>query len=680
MGAVVALCIGQFDHVSQVTKNGTVVSVYTPLGRAAEGQFALDVAVKSLEYYDDFFQVPYPLPKLDMVAIPQFAAGAMENWGLVTFRERDMLINPESASNEQKQRVAIVVTHELAHQWYGNLVTMDWWDDLWLNEGFAMWMENHMADVLFPDWRMWDQHAAADQAAAFNLDGMRSSHPIQVPIHNATEAEEVFDSISYRKGSCLVRMVQGVVGVESFRKGMRAYMAKHKYQNAITDDLWNALEEASSIPIGRLMHQWVSQMGYPLVKVVRREQTATHTILHLEQQWFLSDGSTPDRSEYEPWVVPIVTNASNQLYLMEGAEYQLSIPNDQLAGLPFLTLNFGRNAMFRTQYTEEMFDELFAAIPSGALPPVDRAGLLDDVRALVMSRHLPPSILFKALRALGGETDAIVWDSIERCVTSLHRLLAEFPAAKQGLTTLVVDTFGASVAKLLPTAAEAKERPTNHLQALLTGSLARLCATVPEINAEFVANAKRSTQEFLQGNTAAVNPDVRVQTLQVAASADEGSIFEAFTSCFQQLKDDAIRKDVLRAIGAVRQKEAVLDWCNSDAVKLQDFFYPIFSVSLSSAEGREIAWDYFKRNFDKIHQRIEKVPTMITEAVVEASCGAFATTEKQDDIKQFFEQHPMPLLHRKLAQILESIGNRAKVLEQFRQAGLLDDPAAWSQL
>ena len=188
---LVAFCVGEFDFVQGYTEHGVQVRVYTPPGKSATGEFSLQVAMDTLDLYDDYFQVPYPLPKLDMVAIPEFAAGAMENWGLVTYREVDLLIDAAKASSTQRQRVCSVVTHELAHQWFGNLVTMRWWDDLWLNEGFASWMQTYAADKLFPSWMMWEQFTTDDQAAALRLDALVTSHPIQVPIAHAEEVEEV---------------------------------------------------------------------------------------------------------------------------------------------------------------------------------------------------------------------------------------------------------------------------------------------------------------------------------------------------------------------------------------------------------------------------------------------------------------------------------------------------------
>ena len=308
---LVAFCVGEFDFVQEMTEHGVLVRVYTPPGKGVHGDFALKCACKSLDLYDDFFGVPYPLPKLDMVAIPEFAMGAMENWGLVTYREVDVLIDPVKASSQQRQRVCTVVTHELAHQWFGNLVTMDWWDDLWLNEGFASWTENMAADALFPEWKMWEQYSVDHAAAALRLDALRSSHPIQVPIKHAEEVEEVFDAISYCKGSYVVRMAHAVLGRENFQKGLVAYMKKHQYSNTVTADLWAAWEESSGMPIGEMMKSWTEQMGYPVLKVVGSSFSGGKATIELEQKWFLSDGSEVKADEAKLWCVPILTATSS---------------------------------------------------------------------------------------------------------------------------------------------------------------------------------------------------------------------------------------------------------------------------------------------------------------------------------------------------------------------------------
>eukprot|EP00996_Jenningsia_fusiforme_P000137 NODE_1098_length_1706_cov_26.131563_g974_i0.p1 GENE.NODE_1098_length_1706_cov_26.131563_g974_i0~~NODE_1098_length_1706_cov_26.131563_g974_i0.p1 ORF type:complete len:547 (+),score=123.18 NODE_1098_length_1706_cov_26.131563_g974_i0:69-1643(+) len=272
---LVAFCVGEFDFSQARTKDGVGIRVFAPPGKGSLTAFALRIAVQNLEFYNDFFESPYPLPKLDMIAITEFSCGAMENWGLVTYREVDLLIDEETASSQQKQRVASVVAHELAHQWFGNLVTMEWWDDLWLNEGFATWMQNFAIDRVFPDWRLWDQFAVEGQALALHLDSLRTSHPIQVPIQHAEEVEEVFDRISYFKGACVVQMAFAALGEADFRKGLVDYMQRYQYKNTVTKDLWDAWGRASGKPVAELMSSWTEQMGFsPNFDARKRSTTA----------------------------------------------------------------------------------------------------------------------------------------------------------------------------------------------------------------------------------------------------------------------------------------------------------------------------------------------------------------------------------------------------------------------
>uniref|UniRef100_A0A668W056 Aminopeptidase puromycin sensitive n=1 Tax=Oreochromis aureus TaxID=47969 RepID=A0A668W056_OREAU len=234
---LVAFVIGEYDYVESQSSDGVMVRVYTPVGKAEQGKFALEVATKTLPFYNDYFSVPYPLPKIDLIAIADFAAGAMENWGLVTYRETALLIDPKNSCSSSRQWVALVVGHELAHQWFGNLVTMEWWTHLWLNEGFASWIEYLCVDHCFPEYDIWTQFVSADYTRALDLDALDSSHPIEVNVGHPSEVDEIFDAISYSKGASVIRMLHNYIGDEDFRKGMNAYLLKFQHKNASTANL-----------------------------------------------------------------------------------------------------------------------------------------------------------------------------------------------------------------------------------------------------------------------------------------------------------------------------------------------------------------------------------------------------------------------------------------------------------
>ncbi|KAI3782467.1 hypothetical protein L2E82_12514 [Cichorium intybus] len=258
---LVAAVVGLFDYVEDHTPDGIKVRVYCQVGKANQGKFALDVAVKTLGLYKDYFETPYALPKLDMIAIPDFAAGAMENYGLVTYRETTLLYDDKHSAAANKQRVATVVAHELAHQWFGNLVTMEWWTHLWLNEGFATWVSYLAADGLFPEWKIWTQFLD-ESTEGLRLDGLLESHPIEVEINHAGEIDEIFYAICYRKGASVIRMLQSYLGAKVFQRALAKYIKKHACSNAKTEDSWAALEEESKEPVTKLMDSWTKQKGF----------------------------------------------------------------------------------------------------------------------------------------------------------------------------------------------------------------------------------------------------------------------------------------------------------------------------------------------------------------------------------------------------------------------------------
>uniref|UniRef100_A0A286XC07 Puromycin-sensitive aminopeptidase n=1 Tax=Cavia porcellus TaxID=10141 RepID=A0A286XC07_CAVPO len=367
---LVAFVVGEYDFVETRSKDGVCVRVYTPVGKAEQGKFALEVAAKTLPFYKDYFSVPYPLPKIDLIAIADFAAGAMENWGLVTYRET---------------WVALVVGHELAHQWFGNLVTMEWWTHLWLNEGFASWIEYLCVDHCFPEYDIWTQFVSADYTRAQELDALDNSHPIEVSVGHPSEVDEIFDAISYSKGASVIRMLHDYIGDKDFKKGMNMYLTKFQQKNAATEDLWESLENASGKPIAAVMSTWTKQMGFPLI-YVEAEQVEDDRLLRLSQRKFCASG--PYVGEDCPqWMVPITISTSEDpsqaklKILMDKPEMSVLLKNvkpDQ-----WVKLNLGTVGFYRTQYSSAMLESLLPGIRDLSLPPVDRLGLQNDLFSLL---------------------------------------------------------------------------------------------------------------------------------------------------------------------------------------------------------------------------------------------------------------------------------------------------------
>jgi len=551
---LVAFCVGEFDFVQGSTENGVVVRVYTPPGKHEHGTFALDVAKKTLDLYDKFFGVKYPLPKLDMVAIPEFAMGAMENWGLVTYREVDLLIDNEKASIAQRKRVCTVVTHELAHQWFGNLVTMRWWDDLWLNEGFASWMQTYIADILFPEWKMWEQFTTDDQGAALRLDSLRTSHPIQVPIYHAEEVEEVFDAISYSKGACVVHMVNAVLGPEHFRAGLEHYMKKHAYGNTETYDLWNAWETVSGKPIRSLMGSWTEQMGFPVLTVEELSRTETECTLQVSQEWFLADGSLVAPEEQKTWMVPLFvltsSNPTPQLTLFSEPKTKIVVQTS--SSKDWVKLNGGQLSPVRVHYAKHQLQALGEGVRSKQLSPVDRASLLNDAFALSKANRVSLPDVVQLLEFFKEEDSFTVWCVINDIIIAISKLLT---SQSQELR----DSFSAFVVRFVSVLYERvgwNERPADGPSGKMLRAIAlklmlrfspkdKTSALGTEAVTRFNAFVARQPDAHL-----GLPADYRVEVLRFVNAAGGEDEYNKLLSVYESATDDVERRQIYASLGS----------------------------------------------------------------------------------------------------------------------------------
>ena len=354
---LMAFVIGDLTYIEQEAANNTRVGVWTTRGKEEQGRFALETSARMLSFFNDYFGIPYPLEKLDHIAIPDFAAGAMENWGAITYRETALLVDQANSSAGTRQRVAEVVAHEMAHMWFGDLVTMEWWDDLWLNESFASWMGTKAVDWAFPEWQMWTQFVNMDTNRALSLDGLKNSHPIEQEVKDPAEISQLFDAISYSKGASVIRMLEQFLTPEVFRQGLHQYLNANQYANARTEHLWAALEQASQQPVTTIMDSWTGQMGYPVLRVETRE-SGDHLELALSQERFVYDNLL---GESEPenlvWQVPVgVTQSGDgdgqplgQSIVMDSPQARLQLPRPAGADTWF-KVNPLQTGFFRVNY------------------------------------------------------------------------------------------------------------------------------------------------------------------------------------------------------------------------------------------------------------------------------------------------------------------------------------------
>jgi aminopeptidase 2 len=393
---------------------GELNRVYAPKDRDIEhGRFSLELAAKTLAFYEKTFNSDFPLPKMDMIAIPDFSAGAMENWGLITYRVVDVLIDEKVSGAAVKQRVAETVQHELAHQWFGNLVTMDFWDGLWLNEGFATWMSWYSCNVFYPDWKVWEGYVTDNLAGALSLDSLRSSHPIEVPVKRADEINQIFDAISYSKGSSIIRMISKYIGEETFMEGIRRYLKKHAYGNTETGDLWAALSDASGKDVGKVMDIWTKKVGFPVVTVTEKEDS-----IHLKQNRFLRTADV--KPEEDQTLYPVFLG----LRTKDGVNEDLTLfdreADFKLKDLDFFKVNADHSGLYRTSYTPERLRKLGVAAKEGLLTVEDRAGMIADAGSLAAAGYQKSSGILSLLESFKSEPDFVVWQEITGRIGSLR--------------------------------------------------------------------------------------------------------------------------------------------------------------------------------------------------------------------------------------------------------------------
>ncbi|HEY9713132.1 MAG TPA: M1 family metallopeptidase, partial [Chroococcales cyanobacterium] len=411
---LVALVVGPFDSTQPVTSEGVQVRVWYLAGKPNLGNYARDIAANLLPFYHQYFGVHYPEKKLDLVAIPDFEAGAMENLGCITFRESRLLVDTPTASIHQKMDVTSVIAHEIAHMWFGDLVTMKWWDDLWLNEAFATWMSHKAVNHLHPEWHVWEEFNNSREGA-MNTDSLASSRPIHFAVANPLQANEMFDEITYSKGASILRMLETYVGEDVFQNGVQEYIKAHKFGNAATSDLWAGISSASKKNINELMKEWVSKAGYPLVTV---ERPGEGKVVLKQSRFFLVGKDDKEQHAESLWQVPIIAHNAGgdnteDSYLLTGEEAtwdtgKLSVP---------FVINKDGNGYFRTHYPQALLKEL--AQHKDKLSVGERFGLLCDQWALAYSGKEPIGEYLDWTASLKDETDANV---IKHMVWSFYKL------------------------------------------------------------------------------------------------------------------------------------------------------------------------------------------------------------------------------------------------------------------
>jgi len=657
---LLAFFIGEADYVEAKTKYGVTVRVYTPKGKKHHGEFALDMGVKSLEFYEDYFNVKFPLPKLDQIGLDDFSAGAMENWGLVTYRSNILLVDPENSSTSTKETVAIVVAHELAHQWFGNLVTMEWWTHLWLNEGFASFMEYLCTDAVHPEYNIFDTFVLNDFNRGMELDALDSSHPIEVPVNHPSEVDEIFDHISYCKGCSTIRMLHDWIGDGNFRSGMADYLNKHAYKNALTEQLWDALENAAKMPVAEVMSTWTSQVGFPLLKIESVEGSATK--LKITQSKFSANGPNHVANDQTTWKIPIQICNSNSptesvaTFLMKEKTMEIEIPEAS-----WTKINFGSTGFYRVQYDPA----LSARIEVEKLVTRDRLQLQSDAFALCKAGYIPITDYFDLLKKYENESEYTVMGDILAKLGDVSLLC-------RNLDQSTADNFKKwkvdFLQKLKISLGWQKKDSDTHTDLLLRGRVMGALGTGGDADVAAEANAMFENHLSANGDKEKEIPgDLRsavFQTIASNATDKDPEPIKKLIKFFHDNKDSQEQQALVeRNIGYVNTEENVKLVMNFIKNEMKPCNVPFAYVGLcyGSKLGAEATWDFIKNNMEWI---LKNCQGFLVQAMFGRTLCVFGSKEKYNEIKEFFEAQKMEVANRAISQMMEKVDIRAKMLER----------------
>ncbi|KYN13786.1 PREDICTED: puromycin-sensitive aminopeptidase [Trachymyrmex cornetzi] len=659
---LVAVVVGDFDYIEDMSSDGVLVRVYVPKSKKEQGKFALEVATKVLPYYKTYFGIAYPLPKIDLIAIADFSSGAMENWGLVTYRETCLLVDPQNTSAVRKQWIALIVAHELAHQWFGNLVTMEWWTHLWLNEGYASFVEFLCVAHLFPEYDIWTQFVTDTYIRALELDALKNSHPIEVPVGHPSEIDEIFDDISYHKGASVIRMLHAYIGDDDFRKGMNLYLKRHSYANAETEDLWAALEEASNKAVRKVMSSWTKRQGFPVVKVDYRQE-GNDRILSLSQERFLADGSVDNNAD-NAWLIPISVSSSQDPNktifdgILDAKTKEFVIQN--VPEGTWLKINPGTIGFYRTRYSQPALSLLLPAIKDHTLPPLDRLGLLDDHFAMVQAGYASTVEVLELMQAFLHEDNYTVWSTIVNILSKIGILISHLDF-EDSLKAFGRNLFREINVKLGWDPKQNESHLNTLLRSLVLGRMAALN------DQDTIEEAKRRFELHVNGTTT-LAADLRSPVYRAVLSVGDANTYDTMLKLYKEADLQEEKERILRALGAIKDEtllRKVLDFAMSEEVRAQDTVFAIMSVSLSY-KGRLMAWNFFKEKWKTLLDRYEG--GFLLARLVKFTTENFVTEEQAKDVESFFEGHPTPGTERTVQQCVESIRLNAAWLNREKDS------------
>ena len=656
---LVAMAVGNFECNEGSAENIPVRVCGTP-DKKPLGTAALRYAEEILKFYNQYYGIPYPFGKLDIVGAPDFEAGAMENTAAIYYRESDLFIDDKNSSVDSHQRVFEVLAHEMAHQWFGDLVTMKWWDNIWLNEGFATWMALKPSQALHPEW-----NASLDAVSATNgalqLDALVNTHPILVKAETPEEISELFDSISYEKAAAVLRMIESYVSPDVFRRGVNVYLRKYAYSNATADDFWNSLTLASGRPVDKIMPTFVEQAGEPLIKVKsaclnpvpekspakkssRRRRVVKPVpktqVTVVQERFWANPGAAPKKDQQ--WMAPLcVKTEGAKPFCQILSQKEQTLP---VAGCsPWVFVNGNATGYYRTQYDKDDLEKLIAVIGTG-LTTAERISLVNDEAALVGSGQESMSTFLDLTAALNQDSERSVVESYSSTLDFIDDyLLAGNDAGP--FRAWVRSNFQPMMAKTGWTQTGNETEDTHTLRS----DLIHILGIVGQ-DPETIRKSNDLAEQYLKDPNS-VDASIAKNVLEVAAHNGNEALFEQYVSALSKMHSPEQYYNVLGSLAEFREPgvvERVLEFNVSENVRSQDASLLLARI-LRNTGNQKIAWDWVKAHWPDVEKKI----TTASGGEIVGATRRFCNEDMRDDVQNFFGDHKVPAAERALKQSFE---------------------------
>ncbi|KAK9474599.1 peptidase family M1-domain-containing protein [Dipodascopsis tothii] len=649
---LLAWACGDFEYVEGETARlyhgkPLPVKVYTTKGLKQQGEFALSCATKVIDYFSEVFDIDYVLPKLDMIACHEFSHGAMENWGLITYRTTAVLFDEATSDSSYKKRVAYVVAHELAHQWFGNLVTMDWWNELWLNEGFATFAGWLAVDKLFPEWDVFSSFVSESLQDGLALDSLRQSHPIEVPVRSVLDVEQIFDAISYLKGASSIRMISSHLGQETFLKGVSKYLKAHAYGNAHTSDLWDAISEEAGVNVGAMMENWIKKIGYPLLTV-----TETDAGVSIAQRRFLLTGDVGPEDDTTTWWVPLGIVSGAEAAVFESVS-AFEAKDVTVAGLDldFYKINKNQTGVYRVNYPPARLAKLGQQVDR--LSSTDKVGLIADSFHIANACEGSTVGFLSLLEGFRHEESYVVWSQIASRLASLRSAFFEQPTAvRDGLAKFTRDLLKPTFERLGYEFVDGEDYLTARLRALMFEVLGAV--RDPDVVAYF----QTKFASYAAGDKKALGPNIRSAVFGAVLSDKDctDASYEAILGELDNPSSVDAKEVTIRSLGKVRRPELVkrsMALILSDKIPTQDLYNMAVSFG-GNGDLRWQFWEYVKSDWANLSARL-KTNVTIQDHFVRLTIYSFSSQKAYDDITAFFKDKDTREFARSLGQALDKI-------------------------